>query len=264
MNSKKDFPKVYRDFIREQGIPTTLRRDQAQNEQSHLVEDIQREFMIKDAFSEAGNQQQNPVESGAIKQLKQDAAILMDRTNCPKEGALDALEYLADVHNILADERLGWITPHAKRTGETPDISAFLYYRFRQPIYYLDVNQAFPKSKERPGYWINVSKNVGDALTFVVRDVITNKRVHKSVVRAADDSGMRNHRAVFDERIQELALEETSHENGEDSIDPSDPDQPVQPPTDDAWHYPVEPVSGIRQSSPLERLNRPRQDPSQC
>ena len=122
--------------------------------------------MIKDSFLKADNQQQNPVEAGAIKMLSQNTKILMDRTGCPKEGALDAMQYLANVHNILANEGIDWMTPRTKRHGETVNISAFLYYRFRQPVYYLDVDQAFPKSHERPGYWINVSNHVGDALTL--------------------------------------------------------------------------------------------------
>ena len=210
MKRKGDFPKVYRDFIREEGIPSVLRRDQAKYEDSEVVRDIQREFMIKDSFSEADNQQQNPVEAGAIKILSQNTKILMDRTGCPEEGALDAMEYLANVHNILANEGIGWMTPRTKRHGETVDISAFLYYRFRQPVYYLDVDQAFPKSQERPGYWINVSNHVGDALTFVIRDAVTNRKIHKSVVRPADDPNMPNHRAVFEDQVAKLSVTQAS------------------------------------------------------
>ena len=69
MKRKGEFPKVYRDFICDEGIPSVLHCDQAKYEDSELVQDIQREFMIKDSFSEADNQQQNPVEACAIKIL---------------------------------------------------------------------------------------------------------------------------------------------------------------------------------------------------
>ena len=148
MTKQGDFPMVYRDFLREEGIPSSLRRDQAQNEKSHDVEDIQREYLIKDEFSEAGNQQQNPVERQAIRWLKEHCRTLMDRTNCPDKGWIDALRYLADVHNILAQESLGWKNPYTRHHGYTKDISGFLHFRFRQPVFYLDADASFPASKE--------------------------------------------------------------------------------------------------------------------
>jgi hypothetical protein len=128
MIKNSEFPKIYRDFIRAEGIPSVLRRDQAQNERSEDVMDIHREFMIKDEFSEADNQQQNPVEVHAIRWLKEHCNTLMDRTDCPSEGWLDTLEYLASIHNILAKESLGWINPYTKRHGFTKDISGYLHY----------------------------------------------------------------------------------------------------------------------------------------
>ena len=72
-------------------------------EDSKEVRSMQREFMVKDSFSEADNQQQNPVELDAIQWLKEKTMVLMDRTNCPEEGALDAMRCLANVQNILSE-----------------------------------------------------------------------------------------------------------------------------------------------------------------
>src|SRR6476620_433775 len=70
IKSKVEFPRVYRDFIRDQGAPSALRRDNAKEEQSELVKDINREFMIKDQNTEPHHPQQNPVESSAIRYLR--------------------------------------------------------------------------------------------------------------------------------------------------------------------------------------------------
>jgi hypothetical protein len=51
--SKGEFPRNYQDFLREQDAPSSLRRDNAKEEQSWRVQDIQRSLMIKDEFSEA-------------------------------------------------------------------------------------------------------------------------------------------------------------------------------------------------------------------
>lgn len=49
---KGEFPKLYRDFIREHGAPSALRRDNAKEEQSKEVLDINRELFIKDQYTE--------------------------------------------------------------------------------------------------------------------------------------------------------------------------------------------------------------------
>ena len=52
MKGKGEFINTYRDFIRDQGAPSTLRRDNAKEEASPDVVDLQRKFMIKDQWSE--------------------------------------------------------------------------------------------------------------------------------------------------------------------------------------------------------------------
>ena len=256
MRSKRDFPQVYQDFIREEGIPSALRRDQAQNERSEAVQEINRKYLIKDQWSEADNQQQNPVEVNGVRILKERSQTLMDRTNCPDPGWEDAQKYISQVYNILAQDALNGMNPFTKRHGYTKDISGFLHYRFRQPVYYLEMNDSYPSSKERPGYWIGVSENVGDALTYIVRDAVTNKRVHKSVVRPADDPSMPNHRAIFDEvvhraktaeRVVPIVMfeDEDQDESSVQSNSPWEDTVPVQPAT-------------RTQRPPIERLHRPR------
>ena len=64
--SKGEFPHLYKDFLREQGAPSPLRRVNAKEEQSSQVLDIQRQLYIKDEFSEAYNPQQNPVDRKSV------------------------------------------------------------------------------------------------------------------------------------------------------------------------------------------------------
>ena len=99
---------------------------------------LHRKYLIKDEYSEAENQQQNPVELNAIKWLKKHVQLLLDRTNAPSKLWLQAATYLAHVHNITAKETLRWEIPLTVRYGETQDISAYLAYQFMEPVYYLD------------------------------------------------------------------------------------------------------------------------------
>ena len=83
IKAKGEFPRVYKDFIREHGAPSALRRDNAKEEQSEQVKDINREYMIKDQFTEPYQPQQNPVETSAIRDIKGQVMILLDRTGAP-------------------------------------------------------------------------------------------------------------------------------------------------------------------------------------
>ena len=85
--SKGEMPKNYKDFIRTEGAPSALRRDNALEEQSGAVDEIQREFLVKDQFSEAHNQQQNPVEAGGQGGC---AALARPEGHVPADGVADA------------------------------------------------------------------------------------------------------------------------------------------------------------------------------
>jgi hypothetical protein len=111
---KGEFPRIYKDFIREEGAPSSLRRDNAKEEQSWQVQDIQRTLYVKDEYSEAYNPQQNPVEGRAIRWLKMASHSLLDKTGTPDTAWYFAIKYLADVHNITYDPTLN-TTPYQKR-----------------------------------------------------------------------------------------------------------------------------------------------------
>ena len=150
IKSKAEFPRVYRDFIRDQGAPSALRRDNAKEEQSELVKDINREFMIKDQYTEPHHPQQNPVESSAIRYLRNQVMIVLDQTGAPDSLWYMAAQYIADIHNICSDKNLpNEMTPLQYLRGITPDISVHLQFIFYQPVLFLDHEGDWPSSSER-------------------------------------------------------------------------------------------------------------------
>ena len=112
IKSKSQFPKIYKDFIREQGAPSALRRDNAKEERSEEVLDINRKMLVKDQYSEPHNQQQNTVEMAAIRWLVQATHKLLDHTGAPDTAWYLAMKYLAKIHTICYDPTLG--TPQSK------------------------------------------------------------------------------------------------------------------------------------------------------
>jgi len=176
------FFNCYRDFCRDHGVPSVLRRDNAQELKSNKVLDFNREHLIRDEFSEVENQQQNVVESGGIRWLKSAIHVLLDMTGAPAWTWFLAATYLADVHNHTWNNEREFI-PTTARDGITRDISRLLQFVFWERVLYLDHVDAFPQSKERPGYFVGCSPNVGDDLTFRIYDDQTKQVVNVSVVR---------------------------------------------------------------------------------
>ena len=142
-----------------------------------------RQFCIKDGFTEPHHPHQNPAENQTIKWIKYHAQIVLNATRAPEFVWTDCVKWITNIHNITANEALGYRIPYEKRHGSTSDISAFIIFLFWEPILYLEANNSFPGSKELPGRFLGVSKNVGDALTFVILSQ-EGTRIQCSVIRS--------------------------------------------------------------------------------
>ena len=239
-------------------MPSALQRDQAKNEKSKEAMKIHRELQMKDAVSEAGNQQQNPVEVHAVRWLKSNATALMDRSNAPDNAWFDAFGHLALVNNTLAKEQLGWKTPMQKQHGHTPDMSPWLHCHFWQPVHCLDLEQTFPDSGERPGHFVGASENIGDALTFEARDPVTDHKVAKSVVLPANNPGIPNHRVTFENTIskeRDKLIVDGHHAPSEEKPEECLPDTPEDHTLENRCVNPIErlhaecPKAKVRQNA---------------
>eukprot|EP00934_Nitzschia_sp_Nitz4_P004970 Nitzschia sp. Nitz4//scaffold619_size2308//700//2068//NITZ4_009297-RA/size2308-processed-gene-0.3-mRNA-1//1//CDS//3329555649//4960//frame0 len=145
MRSKGEFPLIYKDFLREEGIPSVLMRDNVKEEKSPAIQELNRTYLVKDRFCGPENPWQNHVEGHAIRVLKARVATLLARTGAPSIVWCDALHYLADLHNITSRDDLRWRTPYERRCFRclhTPDISAYLQYQSYEKTASLSLNHA--------------------------------------------------------------------------------------------------------------------------
>ena len=95
------------------------------------------------------------------------------------------LLYVVYLQNHLAVESLGWKTPLEVATGQQPDVSALLQFRWWEPVYY-SAPRTFPdESREKLGRWVGVAETQGDALTYLILDDNSGKVVTRSQVRTA-------------------------------------------------------------------------------
>jgi hypothetical protein len=201
MRTESEFPGVYQDFLREEGAPSILRRDNSQTQTGKKVTALNRDYVIGDQMTEPHHPQQNPAEMRAVRWLKEHTQVLLDRTGAPHMVWLDAQIYLAKIHNIVADPTLDHRSPKEARHGETPDISKYLLFKFYQKIWYLDTTSSFPDSKEKAGYWLGPSDNVGDGMTFKILADDTETTLYRSVIRPFDDPAHPNNRVSYDPEL---------------------------------------------------------------
>ena len=120
-----------------------------------------------------------------------------------------ASQYLAALHNHSADETLNWAIPLTLRHGDTPDISKFLHFQFYEKVYYLDYQEVYPDTKEKPGYWVGITDNVGDILTYKILTDHTQQVLHRSVFQPCDLAHP-NHRIQFNPMIDPAVANTTT------------------------------------------------------
>jgi hypothetical protein len=161
MKTESESPDVYLDFIRQCGIPSALRRENAKTEMSHRVRQIHRDLVIADQWTEPHSPWQNPAELNGVKCLKSHAQALLDRTGAPDTLWFLAQDYLAHVHNLSTNRQIIW-----KYQNKFQDISHILMFYWYEPVLHLDPVSKFPETTERPGYFLGFADNVGDTLTF--------------------------------------------------------------------------------------------------
>ena len=226
MRTESQFPDAYMDFIRKNGIPHTLRRDNAKAQKSKQVQEIHRDLIISDQWTEPHSPWQNPAEMNGVKYLKNHSQVLMDRTNTPPNLWFLCHQYLVDIYNVCAHPQLNWKIPAQVAGGDTPDISHILCFYWMEPVLYLDPNEKFPASKEKPGFFVGFADCVGDALTFKILLDDMQTVLHRSVVRSANDPKHRNRRVKFHDEVEE-EMNKQDQETGFAQFKEDDEDGPV-------------------------------------
>ena len=226
----RNFPAILRDFYRHEGAPSVLRTDNGKDLASGDVKSILREFMTKEQFSEDYNPQQNPVESGGVKWVKNATHVLLDRTGAPDTAWFLAAQYLCNLHNVLWSRHID-TTPYKMRRGITPDISSFLQFCFWERILYLDHEQSYPDTKERSGYWVGVADHIGDALTYWVIDDQSGQLHARSVVRPYNA----NLRVKWDPAFAGIPLKHTAKNGGDERLQPLQERESILRDAEDAY-----------------------------
>jgi hypothetical protein len=196
MKREGEMSHTLEDLIREVGAPSILFSDNAKAQTSKEVLEILRFYAIGDFQCEPYHQHQNAAER-QIQEVKRLTNSLMDRTGTPAGYWLLCLFFVVNLLNHLSLESLQWKTPIETAFGQKPDISAFLHFRWWEPVFF-DVptdTRSFPsESTEVQGRWVGIAEKQGDVLTYLVLNEATGRVVARSNVRSAlqqDDVNLR-------------------------------------------------------------------------
>jgi hypothetical protein len=184
MKLASDMVGTLEDLIRKHGAPNVLRSDNAKEQTCKAVDEVLRMYAIGDFQCEPHHQHQNPAER-RIQEVKKLSDQIMDKTGTPSKMWLLCLFYTVYLLNHLATDSLDWKTPIEVATGQKPDVSALLPFRWWEPVYY-NAYSGFPsQSREKLGRWVGIADHQGDALTYLILDDATEKVVARSAVRSA-------------------------------------------------------------------------------
>ena len=187
MRSKADVPKRFRDFIREYGAPMEVFSDNAKEAISEEFEEVMREFMIrKNHTSEPYYQNQNPAER-MIGHVKESHERLLDRTGTPACFWLRGLLFLTEMSRHLSHPALEGKSPIEFITGQVPDISKYLHFRWFEIVNYHVKDTEPPHTRQKAAYWLGPNTTCGDDLTYFVCDCETHEIMTRSVVLKRDD-----------------------------------------------------------------------------
>jgi hypothetical protein len=158
MKSESEMASTFEDFIRCFEAPNALFSDNAKAQIGKAVHEILRMYAIADFQCEPHHQHQNPAER-RIQDVKKLCNQLMDRTNTPPNLWLLCTLYVIYMLNRLATASLDWKTPIEAATGQQPDISALISFRWFEPVYYKSPPTYPSTSSERTGRIVGVAEH---------------------------------------------------------------------------------------------------------
>ena len=164
---KSNFAEIYKEFVKDEGIPSSLHSDNAKHLTGRIIQQLNRDWWTKASTTEPHHPWQNPLETQIVDRMKKFGDLVMDASGAPKEVWFYAWNLFAYVNNRISQPALNDKTPIEKRHGQIPDISALLEFTFFEPVYYLE-RSGRPNSQEKAGYWLGPVDHMGDGIVYYI------------------------------------------------------------------------------------------------
>lgn len=183
MNSENSGPEALLDFFRQEGVPMSIRSDNSKMQTGYMWKQYLRRYNVKEQFIEPYNPQQNPAER-AIGDLKEAIRKTFIDTGCHPRAWFRLAQHIIDIKNHTACESNNWRTPIEATTGNTPDISGLLFFKFWEKVYYYEPTSG----TEKLGRWCGRATNYGDTMCYWILTDDTEKLIVRGTVRSAENT----------------------------------------------------------------------------
>ncbi|CAB9530120.1 unknown protein [Seminavis robusta] len=189
LGSEKDGPNALLDFFKQVGVPPSILRDNSKMQMGKVWTDYMRRYWSKDKFTQPYKPSQNRAEFG-IGVCKGSVTKMMITTGCAPQAWAKAIQHAADLDRNTAKECLGWRTPIEKLTGQTPDISNLIKFKFWDVVLYHEPTHKFPGQavggNERLGRWLGRALDHGDGMCSWILTLETEQLIVRYAVRKVE------------------------------------------------------------------------------
>jgi hypothetical protein len=155
------------DYTQRVGAPRTLKSDRAQSEVGSTWTKHCQDACIETKSTEPHSPWQNPAEK-QIGTLGSMVRNVMRTFKVPLKKHDWVQKWVCDVHNILANRRLGWRTPLEKSEGHLQDISRFRFHMW-EPIWYYEPKTKQPANNLKKARWLGFATSAGNAFTYYIQ-----------------------------------------------------------------------------------------------
>ncbi len=223
MQRESEAPDALVEFIQHVGIPSAIHTDGSKVQTRGEWLKVVKKYHIKTTETEPHSPWQNRAEAG-IRELKRHTSRLMRSSNSPKTlwdfccTLVSKLRTMMPNHHYTAHGR----TPHEIVTGETPDISEYVAFKWYQAVWYLD-SDSYPEERKKIGRWLGVSHRVGQAMCFWILTANASV-ISRSSVQAISPDELKSEN--IQNRIQDY--DKIINDRIGDHIIPTLPIQPIQ------------------------------------
>jgi len=217
MKSKSEAGNVLLEFIQEVGILHAIHTDNAKELTLGKWRDVCKDHGIRMSQTEPYSPFQNRAKVN-IRELKKHTSHCMTQTKTPLHLWDLCASYAAEVWCITAQPliSLHGITPYELLTGETPDISEYISFRWYQPVWYYE-NTSFPQATRHLAQWISIAHNIGQAMCFWVLPQ-NGIPIARTTVQAINETKLRHINIqeeikAYDAKIHELIGDQTLNDD---------------------------------------------------
>ena len=240
MKSKADAFVSLNSYCTKYGIPNPIITDNAGEELGSDWVRVLKKFLMDQRTTKPHSPWQNKAEA-AIRELKKHFRRIMNRTRAPEVLWCYAMEYVAEIREVMAGATSDLRPPVESVLGNVQDISEYIEFDFHGFIKFYD-----PHKGEQLGQWLGVCKNIGTGMVYYILQqngyVISRSTICNLSKEEWLDENERKQRDEFEEEeykvlgnLDESLVHLAANDEMEEPLASSVPAADVNPGNDEAY-----------------------------